>query len=116
MKAKLTMASTCPEIGEGGRANKAFEEREAGTHVFPGEGEGRGEYQRVVSLFFILPSNIQFNDILIYASSIAPAGLTYRVLSRIPLDGMRVTTLDDPEIMHGFVIISTCKSFRLEAR
>ena len=35
---------------------------------------------------------------------------------RIPLDGMRVQSLNDPDMKHGFQIISTCKSFRLEAR
>ena len=58
----------------------------------------------------------QFNDILIYASSIPPANTTYKVIKRIPLDGMRVEHLDDPEMRYGFQIISTCKSFRLEAR
>ena len=58
----------------------------------------------------------QFNDILIYASSIPPANTTYKVIKRIPLDGMQVEHLDDPEMRYGFQIISTCKSFRLEAR
>jgi hypothetical protein len=38
------------------------------------------------------------------------------VIKRIPLDGMKVERLDDPEMRYGFQIISTCKSFRLEAR
>ena len=29
---------------------------------------------------------------------------------------MRVERLDDPEMRYGFQIVSTCKSFRLEAR
>jgi len=56
-----------------------------------------------------------FNDIVIYASYIPPANTTYKVIKRIPLDGMRVEALDDPDLRHGFQIISTCKSFRLEA-
>ena len=66
------------------------------------------------SLPFTFPP--QFNDILIYASSIPPANTTYKVVKRIPLEGMRVEHLDDPEMRYGFQIISTCKSFRLEAR
>ncbi|XP_019855450.1 PREDICTED: nascent polypeptide-associated complex subunit alpha, muscle-specific form-like isoform X2 [Amphimedon queenslandica] len=56
-----------------------------------------------------------FTDLLIYASAIPPANNTYRVIKRIPLDGMRVQLLDDPELKNGFQIISTCKSFRLDA-
>ncbi len=58
----------------------------------------------------------QFNDILIYASSIPPANTTYKVIKRIPLEGMLVEPLDDPDMKYGFQIVSTCKSFRLEAR
>ena len=39
-----------------------------------------------------------------------------QVIKRIPLEGMRVETVNDPDMKHGFQIISTCKSFRLEAR
>eukprot|EP00731_Ephydatia_muelleri_P001734 Em0001g1734a len=39
----------------------------------------------------------------------------FLVVMRIPLDGMRVQSLNDPDMKHGFQIISTCKSFRLEA-
>ena len=88
----------------------------AGVWAGQGSGLGRGVDRAGVwagqtSLVLFL----QFNDILIYASSIAPAGLTYRVIQRIPLDGMRVGLLDDPEMKYGFIIVSTCKSFRLEA-
>ncbi len=58
----------------------------------------------------------QFNDILIYASSVPPANTTFKVIKRIPLEGMLVEPLNDPEMKYGFQIISTCKSFRLEAR
>lgn len=56
-----------------------------------------------------------FNDLLLYTSSIPPANNTYKVIKRIPLDGMKVEIIDDPELKHGFQIISTCKSFRLDA-
>ena len=39
-----------------------------------------------------------------------------QVIKRIPLEGMRVEMVNDPDMRHGFQIISTCKSFRLEAR
>jgi FYVE/RhoGEF/PH domain-containing protein 5/6 len=55
-----------------------------------------------------------FTDLLIYASAIPPANTTFRVIKRIPLDGMKVQEIDDPELKHGFQIISTCKSFRLD--
>ena len=41
---------------------------------------------------------------------------TYKVVKQIPLEGMKVDLLEDPEMRHGLQIISTCKSFRLEAR
>lgn len=56
-----------------------------------------------------------FNDILIYASSIPPTNTTFKVIKRIPLEGMRMEMVNDPDMRHGFQIISTCKSFRLEA-
>ena len=40
----------------------------------------------------------------------------HQVIKRIPLEGMRMEMLNDPDMRHGFQIISTCKSFRLEAR
>ena len=40
----------------------------------------------------------------------------FQVIKRIPLDGMKMEMLNDPDMRHGFQIISTCKSFRLEAR
>ena len=58
---------------------------------------------------------MQFNDILIYASAIPPTNNTFKVIKRIPVEGMKVDLLDDPEMSHAFQIISTCKSFRLEA-
>ena len=42
--------------------------------------------------------------------------LCVQVIKRIPLEGMRVEMVNDPDMRHGFQIISTCKSFRLEAR
>lgn len=57
-----------------------------------------------------------FNDILIYASTAQPPSFnTYKVIRRIPLLGMKIEDLDDPDVKHGFLIISTSKSFRLEA-
>ncbi|XP_065909891.1 FYVE, RhoGEF and PH domain-containing protein 6-like [Dysidea avara] len=54
-----------------------------------------------------------FTDLLIYAYAIPPANTTYKVIKRIPLRGMKVIDLDDPEVKHGLQIISTSKSFRL---
>eukprot|EP00731_Ephydatia_muelleri_P001745 Em0001g1745a len=64
--------------------------------------------EKQMKMFFL------FNDLLLYCIS-HPPGLTYKVVMRIPLDGMRVQSLNDPDMKHGFQIISTCKSFRLEA-
>ena len=66
-----------------------------------------------LSLFLNLAPNIIHCHIPFDVYSLC---MCVQVIKRIPLEGMRVEMLNDPDMRHGFQIISTCKSFRLEAR
>ena len=67
----------------------------------------------------IIPCSVPFPHFILTSStssSSSSSSSSSQVIKRIPLDGMRMEMLNDPDMRYGFQIISTCKSFRLEAR
>ena len=101
-------------LKEGELTKFSRKEKQIRMFFLVSEGKEKSGEETLCQLHTIFA--LQFNDILIYASAIPPTNTTYKVIKCIPIEGMMVDLLEDPEMRHAFQIISTCKSFRLEAR
>jgi len=73
------------EITTRRRIAEVLKERNTTTHVLFSEWCTCSVYAECMYMW-----NVQFTDILIYASAVPPANTTYRVIKRIPLHGMKV--------------------------